>query len=282
MATQAEMFDHAVVVCPDLDAGAQSWQRLGFTLTPRGYHTLGSQNHCIMLQRDYLELLHVTAPSPSRQYYWDAQQRGGGCAAMSCKSADAFATAARLRADGWHTSEPIEFSRPVRLDDGSEHPATFRVTALDDAPGARYFVCEHRTPELLWRPEWMRHANGAHSIATMFLVVAPALVDAAARAYAELTGGELTQLSEHVSSLAVDNATLVLSTPQALASATGSAHIRREGPGYAAIRLRTDDLAAARAGWREQGVPTHDLGPRETLVPAAAASGVALLFEQQG
>ncbi|SOY49297.1 conserved hypothetical protein [Cupriavidus taiwanensis] len=282
MATQADMFDHAVVVCPDLDAGAQAWQRLGFALTPRGYHTLGSQNHCIMLQRDYLELLHVTAPSPSRQYYWDAQQRGGGCAAMSCKSADAFATAARLRASGWHTSEPIEFSRPVRLDDGSEHPATFRVTALDDAPGARYFVCEHRTPELLWRPEWTRHANGARSIATMFLVVAPSLVDAAARAYAELTGGELTQLSEHVSSLALDDATLVLSTPQALASATGTAHIRREGPGYAAIRLRTDDLAAARAGWREQGVPTYDLSPRETLVPAHAASGVALLFEQQG
>jgi hypothetical protein len=282
MATQAEMFDHAVVVCPDLDAGAQAWRRLGFTLTPRGYHTLGSQNHCIMLRRDYLELLHVTAPSPSRQYYWDAQAHGGGCAAMSCKSADAFATASRLRAAGWHTSDPIEFSRPVRLDDGSEHPATFRVTALDDAPGARYFVCEHRTPELLWRPEWTRHANGAHSIATMFLVVAPALVDAAARAYAELTGGELTQLSEHVCSLALDDATLVVSTPQALASATGTAHIRREGPGYAAIRLRTDDLAAARAGWREQGVPTHDLGPRETLVLADAASGVALLFEQQG
>ncbi|WP_432258132.1 VOC family protein [Cupriavidus sp. TMH.W2] len=282
MATQAEMFDHAVVVCPDLDAGAQAWRRLGFTLTPRGYHTLGSQNHCIMLRRDYLELLHVTAPNSSRQYYWDAQARGGGCAAMSCKSADAFGTAARLRACGWHTSDPIEFSRPVRLDDGSEHPATFRVTALDDAPGARYFFCEHRTPELLWRPEWTRHANGAQSIATMFLVVAPALVDAAARAYAELTGGELTQLSEHVCSLALDDAALVISTPQALASATGTAHIRREGPGYAAIRLRTDDLAAARAGWREQGVPTQDLGPRETLVPAGAAGGVALLFEQPG
>ncbi len=281
MASQAEMFDHAVVVCPDLDAGAQAWQRLGFTLTPRGYHTLGSQNHCIMLGHDYVELLHVTAPTPSRQYYWDAQARGGGCAAMSCKSDDAFGTAARLRASGWYTSDPIEFSRPVRLDDGSEHPATFRVTALDDAPGARYFVCEHRTPELLWRPEWMSHANGADSIATMFLVVAPALVDAAARAYAELTGGELTQLSEHVSSLALDDAALVVSTPQALASATGTAHVHREVPGYAAMRLRTGDLAAARALWRNAGVPTLDLGPRETLVPAEAAGGVALLFEQR-
>ena len=55
-----EPFDHAVVVCNDLDAAAANWRALGFTLTPRGYHTLGSQNHCIMLGRDYLELLHVT------------------------------------------------------------------------------------------------------------------------------------------------------------------------------------------------------------------------------
>jgi len=283
MATSsAEPFDHAVVVCPDLDAAALNWRRLGFTLTPRGYHTLGSQNHCAMLDADYLELLHVTEPSPSRRYYWDVQAGGGGCAAVSCKSGDAFGTAAALRAEGWYTSDPIEFSRPVRLDDGSERQATFRLMAIDDAPGARYFVCEHRTPELLWRPEWTMHANGAYAIATMFLVVAPALVEAAGRAYAELTGAELTQLSEHVCSLAVAGATLVITTPQALASATGTVHVQRRVPGYAAIRLRTTDLDAARALWREAGVQTAELGPSETLVPASQAGGVALLFEQAG
>ncbi|AOZ07451.1 VOC family protein [Cupriavidus malaysiensis] len=281
MATRsAEPFDHAVVVCPDLDAAAQSWRRLGFTLTPRGFHTLGSQNHCAMLEQDYLELLHVTEPTPSRRYYWDAQAAGGGCAAMSCKSRDAFGTAAALRAEGWHTSDPIEFSRPVRLEDGSEQPATFRVMAIDDAPGARYFACEHRTPELLWRPEWMAHANGARAIGAMFLVVAPALVEATGRAYAELTGAELTELSEHVCSLAICGATLVISTPQALASATGTVHVQRCVPGYAAIRLRTADLAAARALWREAGVQAAELGSHESLVPASQAGGVALLFEQ--
>ncbi|UZN49205.1 VOC family protein [Cupriavidus cauae] len=274
-------FDHAVVICPDLDAAAQTWQRLGFTLTPRGFHTLGSQNHCVMLARDYLELMHVDGPSEALQYYWHSQQHGGGCAALSCRSDDAVADAATLRGGGWHTAEPVEFSRPVRLDDGSEHPATFRVTAMDDAPGARFFLCEHRTPELLWRPEWMTHANGAQAIGTMFLVVAPSLVDAAARAYAELMGAELTQLSEHVCSLAVGDATLVLSTPQALAAATGTGHIRQAVPGYAAIRLRTASLEQGRALWREAGVPSLDLSATETLIPAHAAAGVALLFEQR-
>ena len=275
-----EPFDHAVVVCGDLDVAVANWRALGFTLTPRGYHTLGSQNHCIMLARDYLELLHVTAPSPSRQYYWDAQQRGDGCAAMSCKSSDAFATADRLRAAGFQPSDPIEFSRPVRLDDGSEHPATFRVTALDGAPGARYFVCEHRTPELLWRPEWMAHANGARAIAATYLVVEAEQVSATAEAYAVLTGGAIIEATDEAATIAIGDARFVIVAPQALAVATGAPQLQRDGRGYAAIRLATSDLAGARAHWREQGVEPIDLSPEVTLIPATQANGVALIFEQ--
>lgn len=274
-----EPYDHAVIICRDLDAAVEQWKRLGFTLTPRGFHTLGSQNHCIMLVRDYLELLHVTAPTPSRQYYWDAQQRGGGCAATSCKSRDAFATAQRLREAGIERSDPIEFSRPVRLDDGSEHAATFRVTAVDGAPGARYFVCEHRTPELLWRPEWMSHANGATAIAAMYLVVPADQVESAGRTYALMTGGEASASNGAVR-IAIDGAALVVTSADRLAAQTGTAEIVREAPGYAAVRLRTADLAAARAHWRDAGIEARDLGPRDTLIPADAANGVALLFTQ--
>ncbi|CAG2142165.1 VOC family protein [Cupriavidus plantarum] len=277
-----EPYDHAVIVCQNLDAAVGQWKRLGFTLTPRGYHTLGSQNHCIMFARDYLELLHVTAPTPSRQYYWDAQQRGGGCAATSCKSRDAFATAERLRAAGIERSDPIEFSRPVRLEDGSEHAATFRVTAVDGAPGARYFVCEHRTPELLWRPEWMSHANGATAVAAMYLVVPAAEVESAGRVYAEMTGGEASPLKDGAVRIAIDGADLVVTSAANLAAQTGTDEIVREENGYAAIRLRTSDIDAARAHWRNAGIAARDLGPRDTLIPAHAANGVALLFTQAG
>ncbi len=278
MRALSEPFDHAVIVCGDLDAAVTQWRALGFTLTPRGYHTLGSQNHCIMLARDYLELLHVTAPSPSRQYYWDAQQRGDGCAAMSCKSRDAFATADRLRAAGFQPSDPIEFSRPVRLDDGSEHPATFRVTALDHAPGARYFVCEHRTPELLWRPEWMTHANGAQAIAATYLVVGAGQVADTAEAYATLTAAAVSGSVGDSATLDIAGAAFVVTTSQALAEATG-VHAAR--PGYAAIRLVTDDLEKARTYWRAHGVQAINPSPSISLVPALQANGVALIFEQR-
>lgn len=281
MQTLPEPFDHAVIVCGDLDAAAARWRELGFTLTPRGYHTLGSQNHCIMLARDYLELLHVTAPSPSRQYYWDAQQRGGGCAAMSCKSSDAFATADRLRAAGFQPSDPIEFSRPVRLDDGSEHPATFRVTALDNAPGARYFVCEHRTPELLWRPEWQTHANGAQAIAATYLVVEAGQVAETADAYAVMTGAPMARKTGEAAMLDIDGASFVITAPQALAEAAEVPGLGQGKTGYAAIRLATNDLERARAHWRANRVQATDLSPAVSLIPAAQANGVALIFEQR-
>jgi len=41
-----------VVLVRDLDRARDTYARLGFTLTPGGLRTLGSQNHCIMFERD--------------------------------------------------------------------------------------------------------------------------------------------------------------------------------------------------------------------------------------
>ena len=53
--------DHAVVVVRDLDQAAANWQRLGFTVSPRGTHSakMGTGNYTIMLDPDYIELLGV-------------------------------------------------------------------------------------------------------------------------------------------------------------------------------------------------------------------------------
>jgi hypothetical protein len=52
--------DHVVVTVRDrLDEAHAAYRRLGFTLTPRGHHTLGSMNHLAVFGTDYLELLAV-------------------------------------------------------------------------------------------------------------------------------------------------------------------------------------------------------------------------------
>src|SRR3546814_18189475 len=55
--------DHVVIMVRDLSIGAQRWRDLGFTVSPRGTHSahLGTGNHTIMFDDDYLELLGVLA-----------------------------------------------------------------------------------------------------------------------------------------------------------------------------------------------------------------------------
>ncbi len=50
--------DHVVISArDDLDRAAEVYRALGFTLTERGYHSLGSMNHLAIFGTDYLELI---------------------------------------------------------------------------------------------------------------------------------------------------------------------------------------------------------------------------------
>ena len=50
--------DHVVInALFEMDRAAALMSQLGFTLTPRGYHSLGSINHLIVFEGHYLELV---------------------------------------------------------------------------------------------------------------------------------------------------------------------------------------------------------------------------------
>ena len=58
MSQPAPVLDHAVVnVLGELDRAAEQYRRLGFQLSERGHHTLGSSNHLAIFGENYLELL---------------------------------------------------------------------------------------------------------------------------------------------------------------------------------------------------------------------------------
>ena len=58
--------DHVVINArDDMDRAADIYRRLGFTLTERGYHSLGSMNHLAMFGTDYLELIAVPKDATS-------------------------------------------------------------------------------------------------------------------------------------------------------------------------------------------------------------------------
>jgi 4-hydroxyphenylpyruvate dioxygenase-like putative hemolysin len=154
--------DHAVLAVRDLDRAAQSFRELGFTLTPRGHHSIGSQNHCIMLASTYIELLAAPNAHPWLDYYRKFLGAGDGLAAVALRVEDAAAAYEDLRARGVAAKPPMDLSRPV---EGAV--ARFRLVQIEGAPSV--FVVEHLTPELIWRVEWQRHANGAHEVVGVVL-----------------------------------------------------------------------------------------------------------------
>ncbi|MHA1165504.1 MAG: VOC family protein [Alphaproteobacteria bacterium] len=165
------ILDHIVISTRfAMDRAEAVFSGLGFTLTPRGEHTLGSINHLMMFENDYLELVGIReADAHKRPEIANAPL---GLDGLVFKSDDIDQTHARLEALGMAGDPPKSFSRPVTLDDGSTFDARFRtVSARGDAfPAGRLYFCEHLTPELIWRSEWQTHANSVTGFYELVIV----------------------------------------------------------------------------------------------------------------
>ncbi|MCJ2073994.1 VOC family protein [Methylobacterium sp. J-030] len=188
--------DHVVInVRRRMDEAADLFAALGFRLTPRGHHSLGSINHLMMTPGPYLELVGVPETGPQRP---DVLESPSGLNGLVVASRDADATHARLAAAGLAAGPPVAFSRPVTVA-GREDAARFRTVRVpaDRFPAGRLYHCEHLTPDLVWRPEWLDHPNGFSGIDALTIESpAPeadaALYAAASFAPAEAAGGVWT------------------------------------------------------------------------------------------
>ena len=160
--------DHVVIVVGELASAADSYRRLGFTLSPRGVHSaaLGTENHTIMLQRDYFELLAVLAPTERNAEWRKVIARGGGVAGVAMTTQDPQGAHAHWLAAGLGPEPAIKFARAVPRPDGSTMQARFEVVSLDEVPGTglRSFVCSQPTREAVWLPELLGHANTATAV----------------------------------------------------------------------------------------------------------------------
>lgn len=234
--------DHAMILVRDLDRARETYARMGFTLTPRGFHSLGSQNHCIMFGRDYLELMSLPAsPPPAYCYYADFLAKGEGVGALALATDDAAGVFAELKQAGIETDPPLALSRPVE----NLGEARFTLVQLPptETPGFRTFCCQHHTRDMVWRPDYQHHANGAAGINSVTI----ATPDCAR--YARLLDG--------------------LSVTYAGASTSA----------IAAIRLRVDDKKAAADSLKRGGFSPIELKGGALAVGAGEAHGILLVFE---
>jgi hypothetical protein len=271
--------DHVVVVVNALDAAADAFRRMGFTVTPRGHHTLGSSNHCIMLGPDYIELLYSPPDNahPSRAYYTEFAAGGDGLAGIAVATDSAKGLYGELLWAGFNPSDPVEFSRPVDLPGGTQD-AKFRITQVDPAktPGAKLFACEHLTRDVVWRPEWQRHANGARALAAVAIRTDDA--EETAQSYARLFDNEPLVIPE---GRLVQTGTAPLAFMNAAAFAARLPDVRlprRPPPVAAALFVHVADRDVAEQVLRDGGLAPRRLPDGAIAIGADRAHGTALVF----
>jgi len=188
--------DHVVInVLFDMDGAAALMSQLGFTLTPRGFHSLGSINHLVVFESHYLEL--VGLPLATEVLRRDLLESPRGLNGLVFQASDIDACAIQLSHSGLTMLEPQSFSRPVTID-GVEQLARFRTvrTAPDLFEAGRVYYCQHYTPELVWNRRWMSLANGCNGLSELVVVTTAIETDVAryakaAQARAKDEGGEV-------------------------------------------------------------------------------------------
>lgn len=269
--------DHVVIAARDLDSTQDTFRRMGFTLTPRGYHTLGSENHCVMFGHDYFELLMVPQRLPGREYYYDFARIGDGLAAVALKTDNARGAFGELTAAAMAPSEPVDFSRPVQLAEGSK-AASFRITqlGLEQTPGGQVFLCQHFSRDVVWCPEYQTHANTATGLAALAILSAD--VAATAAAYERLFDVKAAAISEGLLIDTGDTPIAVVSEPALAKRLPGVWISARHPPCMAALFIRVNDRNTAERTLRAGGLHPMRMPDGSIAVGAAEAHGVAIIF----
>lgn len=277
------VLDHVVVnVRSQLDDAVAQFNRLGFQLTERGHHSLGSSNHLAVFREGYLELLGFMPGNEGKRP--DLMTHPAGLTGLAFKAEDPARVYAAMRARGVPVKEPMSFQRPVTAPDGSTAQARFTVIVMppEVVANGRTFFCHHHTPELVWRREWQTHRNGALGVAE-FVIASNEPARTAALYEAMFGPGLTTPVSGGLSFKAAAMTVLIL-RPDAVAERyCGAALVSPDGSDrMVALGIAVTSLAAPRAVLDGEGVPYASLTSGGIVVPHADAGNVALAFIERG
>jgi catechol 2,3-dioxygenase-like lactoylglutathione lyase family enzyme len=280
--------DHVIHAVRDLEAAAELYRRLGFTVGARNRHAWGTHNHLVQLPGFFVELLTVAEPEKLgtdglsalfgtfNRIFLKNQE---GFSFLLLESENAATDAARFRSAGIGVSDAMRFEREGKRPDGSTVKVGFSLAFARDAkaPAVGFAVCQQHFPENFWNPAFQQHANTASSIEAAVLVADnPAEHHAFLSAFA---GGR--EVSATSSGIAV-------STQRGDISVMDAAAFRREfgteppdtsrGARLAALRFRVRDRAALGAALKAGGIAAR-ADASKTIVGPEIALGATLVFD---
>jgi catechol 2,3-dioxygenase-like lactoylglutathione lyase family enzyme len=270
--------DHVVINArDDMDRAADVYTRLGFSLTERGYHSLGSMNHLAMFGTDYLELIAV--PKDAKSGRLDLLTYSPGLNGLVFGSEDSAITYAALAKAGVPVDPPSEFTRPVKVD-GAEREARFRTIRMKAGvvPYGRVYYCHHFTRDLVWRDEWRHHANG--TVAVVRAVIVEPDPAAAAKLYTDMFGPEAVRDIKGGKTVVVGNSRFDIVTEAELKAQFGNAAPDAEGrKAYmAGLTFRTTSVEKAARALQAGNIGGVTRNGGRLVVPAKQAFNAVLEF----
>ena len=271
------VLDHAVInVMGKLDEAAAQYVQLGFQLTERGHHTLGSSNNLAIFGTNYLELLgYLPGRETMRADLW---AHPAGLTGLVFKSPGADLVYATLKERGVPVQDPMSFARSVALPGGAQE-ARFKVIRVsgDAVQNGRTFFCHHDTPELVYRAEWQTHPNGVTDIGEF--VIASNEPARTAAVYDRMFGPDLLKSVQGGVSFQAGAATVLVLEPAAIAERyAGAALVSKDGSDrMVALTFKVASLAKPRAVFDAAGIAYRPYAGG-IVVSHADAANVALGF----
>src|SRR5215831_14064878 len=154
----ARALDHIVHAVRDLDAAADLYRRLGFTVGARNRHPWGTHNYVIQLHGFFIELITLAEPEKLGSdgfstlfgaYNRDFAMRHEGFSLLLLESKDARGDAAVFSAAGIGVSEDLRFEREAKRPDGSSVKVGFSLAFANDAGthDIHFATCQQHYPE---------------------------------------------------------------------------------------------------------------------------------------
>ena len=280
--------DHIVHAARDLEALAESYRRLGFTVGARNRHPWGTHNHIVQLPGFFVELLTVAEPEGLGgegiprlfgAFNRDFLKSHEGLSMLILESRDAAGDARAFKDADIAASGALRFEREGRRPDGSAVKVAFSLAFARDpiAPDIGFAVCQQHHPENFWNPAFQSHPNSVSAIAGV-VMVAENPTDH--HIFISAFAGERELQST--------SAGITVFTPRGEIQAMDASAYRNhfgveppEGesnPRLAAIRFVSRDLAAVRSILNGSGTAFAERMERIVIAPSVEM-GACIVFE---
>lgn len=290
---QARAIDHLVLPVVSIEAARARHAALGFTVAADARHPFGTENACVFLaDGTYLEPLGVASREEceaaaragnvfvARDRAFRFRQ-GEGLSGVAITSDDAAADDRRYREAGLSAGDILEFSRPVRMPDGSESRASFRLAFAADLRAPDFFLlnCQRINPLPTDRGSLTRHDNGVSGLRSV-VVVEENPSDFQSLFEAAFDSREIGANSFGIGLLAGGTKVEVMTPEGARAHFGLEASNGERGLRGRAIVFGCHDLGVTERRLIANGVAFSRQGGRLS-VPPAPGQGVTYIFEEQ-